>query len=149
MLWEYSLNWKFAKHGSLQAKVSGNILEVEGEGPWNSEMLTNADKEAQSLLNRLYGAPWAVLTIMKGDPIYIPEAAELLIDIIRTEKHKGRVATAIIICDTEQALFAKQHLSQIYIQAGEDYEFFDDKITANQWLISKIDSYNPPNDISD
>jgi hypothetical protein len=145
---EKGLTWKFAKHGGLTAKATGNILEVEGEGPWNSEMLANADKDAESLLHGLYGRPWAVLTIMKGDPIYIPAAAELLIDIIRLEKHKGRIATAIIICDSEQALFPKQHLSQIYIKAGEDYEFFDDKSVATLWLKSKIDSYKPPTDKS-
>jgi hypothetical protein len=142
------VTWKFAKHGSLQAKVNGNILEVEGEGPWNSEMLTNAGKEAEPSLSLLYGSPWAVLTIMSGDPIYIPEAAELLTETIRKEKRKGRVATAIIVCDAKQALFAKQHLSRIYIQAGEEHEFFDEKTTANQWLKSKIDSYEPPAEIS-
>ena len=53
--------WAFSEHGKLHAFVEGNILIVEGEGPWNTELLDNATKEARRNMDVLYGNPWAVM----------------------------------------------------------------------------------------
>ncbi|GAB5381309.1 MAG: hypothetical protein Alis3KO_31800 [Aliiglaciecola sp.] len=125
---------KFASHGHLKAEKLGNILLIEGTGPWNIEMLESAGDSAKSILDELYKAPWGVLCIMHGDTAYLPDAAKKLTYIVKQEKLKNRKATAVVVADANLPSFAKGHLGQIYDQAGEHYRFFDDKADALEWL---------------
>ncbi|WP_026376771.1 hypothetical protein [Aestuariibacter salexigens] len=132
--------WSFSEHGKLHAYVDDNILVVEGEGPWNSEQLEKTTRDARSTLEALYGKPWGVMTVMRGDAVYIPEAAESLVKLIRREKHKGRQCTAIVLKDCAKPVFCRQHLSAIYTEAEENFAFFETEDEAKSWLTEHIHS---------
>lgn len=129
---------KFEQHGQLASAVLGNILVLEGTGPFNIEMLRAASQEASEVLNSLYKKPWGVLSSMHGEAAYLPDAAELLIDTIRKEKSLNRIATAIIVTNSTVKVFVEGHLSHIYQRAGETCEVFEERETALVWLNRQI-----------
>jgi hypothetical protein len=135
------MSWKFPSHGKLNAKREGNILYLEGTGPWNLESLLEAGKGVKADLEELYQAPWGVLSVMHGEAAYLPDAQAHLIEVIAEEKTKHRVATALVVIGSSLPTFAKGHLSQIYQKAGEHFAFFDDIDTARQWLIKQITEF--------
>jgi len=135
---------KFRAHGDLSARSINNILFIEGTGPWNIEKLKYMEVAAKDMLAKLYQQPWAVLCIMHGEIAFLPDAAAMLTEVIRQDKHKNRVATAIVITNSNLVCFSKGHLSKIYNDAGETFEFFDDRESAMSWLSAEIAEYKKP-----
>ena len=129
----------FQAHGSLDVKVEGRLLIIEGAGPWNAESLNESGSSAKALVENLYGKPWGVIATIHGEPIYVPEAAEQLTNIVKQEKHKGRVASALLVEESESPRFAKNHIGEIYRQAGENFAFFTDMDEARSWVLDKIE----------
>ncbi len=128
----------FNIHGSLTLSVEGSLLMLEGEGPWNLESLLKSGKDVAPLVTPLYGKPWGVVCTILGEPIYVPEAAKMLVDIVRTDKEKGRVASALLVNRCNAPKFAHNHISEIYNEAGEEFAFFDDIEEAKRWVNQKI-----------
>ena len=128
----------FEAHGTLQVEIMGRILRVEGTGPWNLESLKSSGVNAQPKLEMLKGKPWGVMVILHGESIYVPAAAKKLTTIVAEERQQGRIATALLVNDCFAPNFAKQHLGEIYDNAGETYAFFDDIELARDWLNQKI-----------
>ncbi len=130
---------RFAAHGTLNLSLSGNILTVEGRGPWNLESLRCAAEELKPQRKLLESAPWGVLVILHGEPIYLPPAVTDLIESIIQEKQVGRTATAVLVNSCDAPGFAKLHMSDIYGKAEETFEFFDDIDDAKDWLAQQIE----------
>ena len=130
----------FTVHGSIDVHIQDGILFIEGSGPWNLEAVKEATSRFQPLVETLYGSPWGALVISRGDPIYVPDAANYLIKIIKNERLKGSVASAILVGESNSPEFAKRHLSEIHTNAGDTYRFFSNKEEAAWWLVQKITS---------
>lgn len=77
-------------HGNLKGSVEGNLLVIEGSGPWNAEAFLTTQSDFDALHKQLYGTKWAVLMIIHGDPIHTPEAAEILFRAVQNDKKIGR-----------------------------------------------------------
>ncbi len=131
---------RFTVHGSIDVYTQDRILLVEGCGPWNLEAVKEAYNRFNPLLETLYGSPWGALVVLRGDPIYVPDAAEHLIKTIKHERRKGRVASAILVSESNSPEFAKRHLSELHTKAGDTHRFFSDKEDAAWWLVQKITS---------
>lgn len=101
-----NMRWKFKEHGIFYAKKAENIFVIEGEGPWNIEMLHNAGVSAQPIVNEFTQNYWGVLVVMHGETVYLPDAAKRLVQIIKQQKGLKRVATAIIVVDSCVPKFA-------------------------------------------
>lgn len=129
---------RFPTHGSVELDIEENILLVEGCGPWNLESVVEAELEVVSLLKQLSVGPWGALVALRGDPIYVPDAAVFMSKVIREQKTLGRVASALIIEHSATPEFSKRHLGQIYDDAGERYRFFPNKEQAKWWLVQQI-----------
>ncbi|MDO6762521.1 hypothetical protein [Agarivorans sp. 1_MG-2023] len=128
-------------HGSIEFALNGQIMEIEGTGPWNLEQMEESGSAAAPILDKLLDSPWAVLATFHGETFYTEDAANQLIEWLKIEKQRGRVATALILTHASVPELAKWHLSQIYIQAGETVQIFIDKTDALAWLSSKITDY--------
>jgi predicted nicotinamide N-methyase len=128
----------FTVHGSLDLHVQDRILLIEGYGPWNIEAVKDAYGRFESFVNTLYGNPWAVLIILHGDPIFVPDAANYIVETIKNERHKGSVASAILVGESNSPEFAKRHLGEIHTNAGDTFRFFSDKKEATWWLEQKL-----------
>ncbi|GAA0855044.1 hypothetical protein [Aliiglaciecola litoralis] len=125
---------QFEAHGTLTTKIEGRILVAEGTGPWNLESLDKSGNAAAPQINVLAGKPWAALVILHGECIYVHEASKVLIEIIKQERKEGRRGSAILVNDSDSPSFAKQHLTDIFNQAGETFDFFDNVEAARAWL---------------
>ncbi|MCV2885875.1 hypothetical protein OE749_14345 [Aestuariibacter sp. AA17] len=128
----------FVAHGSISVKVDGRVLIVEGTGPWNAESLDESGENAKGVLESLKGAPWGVIVVVRGEPIHVPDAAKQLTQIIRDEKRVGRSATALLVEDSDSPRFAKNHIGEIYREAGENFAFFSDFNHAKAWVLDKV-----------
>ena len=102
------------------------------------ESIIESGKRVIPLLEVLAGDPWGALVILHGEPIYVPDAAEYLSKSIKNQKKQGRVATAVIVDESDSPEFAKRHLSEIYDKGGEIFRFFADRGEAKWWLIQRI-----------
>ncbi|KXI29994.1 hypothetical protein [Paraglaciecola hydrolytica] len=129
---------RFSVHGTVNLDITDSILVVEGRGPWNKESVIQGDKSVAPLLQKLLGKPWGVLVTLYGEPIYVPEAATILSKTIKSQKKLGRVATAVIVVESQSPEFAKTHLAQIYQNAGEPVRFFNEHEQAKWWLVQQI-----------
>ncbi len=131
----------FEDHGTLDIEADGQILIIEGTGPWNLESLDKSGSVALPVVQPLLGKPWGVLAILHGQVIYVPDAADALVDIVREDKRKGRVASAIILTGSDSPNFSENHISEIYTRAGEEFAFFDNQEAAKNWLLKKLADY--------
>lgn len=130
---------KFMGHGSFEARLEGNVLIYKATGPWNLESLDeNTPHEFIRLIRSLYGSRWGVVGDFYGEPVHVPAAAEKLIEIIAQEKQKGRVATGLVVKNSVMPALGKQHFSEIYTRACENFLFFDTVEEAVAWVDSKI-----------
>ncbi|MCC2616977.1 hypothetical protein LJ739_12060 [Aestuariibacter halophilus] len=125
---------KFAMHGTLSVRIDGQVLILEGQGPWNTEALQIEDERIMTQVKGLYGQPWGVLGLFRGEAVYVPEAAKALVENVREEKHQGRIATAIVIEASPSAQFSQLHLKDLYQQASENVSFFSTEADAMAWL---------------
>lgn len=129
---------KFPLHGSVELDVVDNILMVDGYGPWNLESVMESGLRVLPLLERLAKRPWGVLVVLHGDPIYVPDAATFLAESIKEQRKHGRVATAIVVEESNTPKFAKRHLSSLFEKAGETFRFFPNKEQGKWWLVQEI-----------
>ena len=128
-------------HGSIEFALNGQIMEIEGTGPWNLEQMEESGSAAAPILQKLLDTPWAVLATFHGETFYTEDASTQLIEWLRLEKQRGRVATALILTHASVPELAKWHLSQIYVKAGETVKIFTHKGEALSWLKQKIAEY--------
>jgi len=133
------MNMTFEKHGELEFSIRNeNILVVKGTGPWNKEVFTSLTDEQVSITQSLFDKKWGVLSIIDGDPIHTPEASQFLTELVRNDKARGRIASAIIIKDSNSPLIGQIHIEDIYKQAGEQVKCFNNEELAINWLTAKL-----------
>jgi hypothetical protein len=137
-LWETTLQ---EAHGSIEFALNGQIMEIEGTGPWNLKQMEDSGSAASPILDQLLDSPWGVVATFHGETFYTEDAAKQLVEWLKVEKQHGRVATALILTHASVPELAKWHLSQIYIQAGETVQIFAEKDEALSWLKQKIAEY--------
>ncbi|WJG11028.1 hypothetical protein [Aliiglaciecola sp. LCG003] len=129
---------KFQLHGKVELILDENILRVEGYGPWNIESLIDTKQRVMPLMSQLSAGPWGVLVVLYGEPIYVPDAANYLVELIKELKKRGRTASAIMVEESNEPEFAKRHISSIFERAGETFRFFKHQDDARVWLIEKL-----------
>jgi|TARA_R110002096_G_scaffold273736_2_gene467589 hypothetical protein len=131
---------QFTVHGIINVNIQDRILMFEGCGPWNLEAVKEAYSRFKPLVETLYGSPWGALAVLRGDPIYVPDAANFIIKTIKYERRKDYVASAILVDESNSPEFAKRHLSELHTKAGDTFRFFSNQDEAAWWLLQKITS---------
>ncbi len=127
-------------HGTIRLSVEGRILTIEGRGPWNLESIDLSVDSIDDDLRALYGAPWGALVMVEGDSILVPDAEARLIDVVRDDRHKGRLATALVLGDCTVPGLVTQHLQDVYTSAGDVFQAFSNADDARLWLNAQIDA---------
>ena len=125
-------------HGTLNYMLEGNILLIEGCGPWNKEALLLFSDNAELLKKKQTLDKWAVLINVIGDPIYTPEAVQALLSYLKSEKEYGRVATAFVLTDSTSPELGEWHIREIYKKADEPCQFFNNIENAKIWLNNQL-----------
>jgi len=129
------------KHGETYLTIEDKILIVEGRGPWNLESIThtNIDPLNNKQKEALLKSKWAVLVIAHGDSMFVPDARQLLVDIVKEDIKVGRVATAVVVQNCLSPIFISDHLTAIYSDAGDQVESFTSIEQAKQWLNQQVE----------
>lgn len=135
---------KFKQHGKFEAQLVGRIIVFKGTGPWNVESMDAAAGEFIALTKPLYGEPWGIVGDFYGQPVHVPAAAEKLVEIVKNEQCRGRVASGLVTIHCDVPAMAKQHLRTIYEQANEPHQFFDTTEDAIAWVNEKISAASAP-----
>ncbi|WP_413701600.1 hypothetical protein ACLKMH_08455 [Psychromonas sp. KJ10-10] len=125
-------------HGIFSLNLDGNILTVEGCGPWNMEAMKISFANAELMLEIRGKVKWGIIAIIHGDPVHTPDAAELLVEQIIEDKKHGRIATAFILSDSTAPYFGKLHFSELCAKADETCGFFDNVTDADIWMKTKL-----------
>lgn len=125
-------------HGMNNLSVEGRILIIQGRGPWNLNSIDQSVVEVPQELAGLYGEPWGVLLEFEGDSIFVPEARDRLIDIVKSDREKGRVATALVLRNCSTPQFITEHLGFVYESGGDAFASFEDLEGAKAWLQQMI-----------
>ena len=128
----------FASHGELSITRDGQIMVIEGSGPWNLESLERSGEIALPIQNALKGTAWGVIAIIHGEPVHVPEAAQQLVQYVKNDIKNGRVGSALLVGNSNSPNFAENHIADIYRRAGETFEFFDDLESAKSWVLARI-----------
>lgn len=129
---------KFTPHGTLNIRLDGPILVVEGKGPWNLESLNQSGAVVKPFAKQLVGKKWGAIVILHGQAVYVPAAARALTEVVKRDKLAGRIASGVLVDNCESPEFTKEHLSDIYRNAGEQFEFFSDYEIAKSWVLEKL-----------
>ena len=130
----------FYPHGELHFKVESNIQIIKGTGPWNLESIIKSANDVSKIHDELYGTKWCVLVIIHGQPIHTPEAAQLLVEAVIQDKKNGRVASALVLDESDNPDFGRQHIAEVYREAEEHFEFFNDIEIAKKWLNNQLNA---------
>lgn len=126
-------------HGELHIEVEDRLLIIEGKGPWNLDAIDICMVENDKKVTDLCGQPWGVLFVAKGDAIMVPEARNKLIEIIKQETQKGRVATVLVIEQSSVPLLVEAQFKDVYTSAGNEYGYFQTKNDAQHWLYQQLE----------
>lgn len=127
-----------AAHGKLSLTFEDNLMIVEGWGPWNEQALEVPANKTAELTQLKAKKSWGVLAILHGDPIHTPEASQILTSIVKDDRAKGRIASAIVFKECSTPVFGEQHISEIYSKAGEKFKFFESISEGKQWLRERL-----------
>ena len=125
-------------HGIIRLSVAGRILTIEGRGPWNIESIDLSVDSIDDDLRALYGAPWGALVLVEGDSILVPDAEARLIDVVKDDRTKGRIATALVLGECSVPGLVTEHLEMVYTSAGDVFRSFTDVEAARDWLNQQI-----------
>lgn len=128
----------FPAHGEMSVSIDGRILVIEGEGPGNTEVAIQYQKNVQPFREQLSSHPWASLVKLRGVPLLPPEATTLMTCSIKRATKMNLIATAVILIDVEFAETVRQFWQAVYEETGLAYEFFDYEWQARDWLEAKL-----------
>ena len=135
---------QFIGHGTFEARKEGRIVIFKAVGPWNIESMDAAADEFIQLSKPLYGSPWGMVGDFYGQPVHVPEAASKLTEIVKMERTQGRVATGLVVEHCDLPILGKEHLGEVYGNAGENFAFFTRVSDAVAWVEQQISAALTP-----
>jgi hypothetical protein len=137
-----SINY-FPAHGALKVSINGRLLVISGEGPANIELTQQYREIVGPYREKLIGQPWASLVILKGLPLFPPEAKTYMIETTKqVVAETDIVATGVVFKDIQYENVIKPFWEEIYESAELPYFFSNDEKTTTDWLLQQIDIAN-------
>lgn len=128
----------FESHGKVNVEFDSGILVISATGPWNFELIEEYREKVGQFRAEIIKNKWVVLLVVDGEPVFVPEAKKLLVKSIVIDKSVNRHATAIVVNSKEYAQLSKHMFHQIYSEAGELFDFFENTNQALIWLKKEI-----------
>lgn len=123
------------EHGDYIVGNNQQILLFAGRGPWNDEaMLQGAKLMGQKIALFDQAKPWAQLSCLVGESLMPPSTFRTFIHHCKIRKERGLACLAIVILDSEVKNTIKQQLSEAYLKADIEHQFFSSIEQAVSWL---------------
>lgn len=123
---------EFWEHGSFEITIQENILILDAEGPFNSELITRYYNELKTRAVAFNDEPWAHVAILRGLCSFTPDVFSLLPEVLDWKKSNLMVSEAVCFIDAGGASLTKQQIADSYGSAGIEnrtFENLDDAIT--------------------
>jgi hypothetical protein len=134
-------SWKgviVLEHGEYVVGSNQQVLLFVGRGPWNDEALLEGAKKMGKQIALLDQTKlWAQLSCLVGESLMPPSTFNAFVHHSKIRKHKGLVCLAIVILHSEVANTIKQQLSEGYLAADIEHQFFSSIDNAVDWLAQK------------
>lgn len=132
------VNRNFPAHGALKITVEGNLLVIRAQGPANTEMVLQYQREVQLYREQLCENAWASLTLLTGEPLLPPEASSMMVESIKQAEHMNLVATAVVFVDVQYQSISEQFWEGIYQRTTLKHAFFEQESIAREWLRQEV-----------
>jgi hypothetical protein len=126
----------FRAHGSFRIAAHGDLLVVDGWGPWNANTAT---EYAQAIENacELMPAAWALLVRFRQDPVMWQETENKIRAAIVYRVAHGMKATAVVMPALPESGIVRTQYGRLYSECGADYAFFAADAEAIAWLAER------------
>lgn len=132
------------EHGDYIVGESGQTVLFSGRGPFNDETLLVGAREMNRIIVKISKAgPWGQLSYLSGESLMTPSTFDSFVKRTAERKAMGMRALAVVITDSNIVNTIKTQLSQAYLLADIDHQFFSDINEAIAWLQTrdiKLDS---------
>lgn len=129
----------FPVHGKAHTVVTGQLVRLYVEGPWNMELVSEVHQALIGLREQYRDQPWGMMVITQRSSLCGPDAMEAIRQAATREtQHSGRRATAWVLApDVEGSAIMTVAVRKIY--AGiHTMQTFDNEAEAERWLIEQI-----------
>jgi hemoglobin len=87
----------FPPHGTAYVSITGQIVRLYVEGPWNEEFVVEVHDALRREISQRIAGPWAMLVDYKGLALCGPQALKAIRESVAVEAKMGRIATAWVI----------------------------------------------------
>lgn len=122
-------------HGKFSIDIQENIICIRAQGPWNLEFAELIHRELLLAASKVDIENYAVYLEPMGEALCGHDVINAHTEFVA----KGRTkAVAVNFQHCYTAPISKTVFTKIYAAAGSNYQFFDDKITAIDWLEEQL-----------
>ncbi|MGB1236981.1 MAG: hypothetical protein ACPG4U_02150 [Pseudomonadales bacterium] len=123
----------FVSHGEFVIELKADYLRVDACGPFNQEAVEHYAAQIEQLHAQL-PARWGQLNVMHDNCLYTPQAQRVLNELTQRRVALGLCCLAFVIPGLNSKGFMHQQLEDSYANSAVEYAFFDDVVSAQQWL---------------
>ena len=121
-------------HGSVSIELQDRILILHAEGPANADLIQQYQRDVKHYRELLRGEPWGNLVVFYNEPLFPPDARELMYQSIQRSRESGMAAVAVVLSDVNSPLTVRHFWDAIYTHVDMPHEFFDSQDQACEWL---------------
>lgn len=132
----------FRPHGTIHLKQSGQLNVVVATGPFNLELVIDADKDQDAQYEALaQNGKWGTILIFRESAMASLDAIAEITKILRNRKAQGYVPVAVGLVfgpDVEGRNLMKMHYLNAYKEAGIEGQIFEREDLAAKWVSSLL-----------
>lgn len=126
---------EFRRHGEYHIEVIGDILLIDGRGPFNVETVRQYERSIAEALEQMRTTEaWYQISVLHDMSIFTPDAFKKLEKINRWRMSIGLKATAVVSGHMVGKVLAEQQLANLYLEQGLTHAFFETVEAAKDWI---------------
>ncbi len=123
----------FDAHGRFRVTVHGDVLVVDGWGPWDKQTAAAYSRAVDAATLEMR-APWAALIRFRSEPLMWTDTRDHIRDAVRMRVARGMRSMAVVMPDMPEANLVRAQYAQLYGECGAEFAFFLDDEPALAWL---------------
>jgi hypothetical protein len=135
---QHMVNHKvYGEHGLFTITMEGNLLVVDGIGPFNEQTITSFHAALNKAITTISSKQWSQIIVLHAMSLFTPEAERQLCVTLIERKKQGLIKSAVVYGDTDCKSMIQTQLSRCYANVGIDHGFFETIDEAKTWLANK------------
>jgi hypothetical protein len=134
----------FAPHGTMGLVVIERLNVIEAQGPFNIELVKAGDWAQEKVDAELQAqGRWGTLLIFRQSALTSLDALDEIENILKRRKARGICPAGVAIVlgpEVEGTQLMSAFYLKAYTNAGVLAQVFEDRETAQAWLLAQINS---------